>query len=273
MGTYLEYEPLFLKNDSVIVRQFVGHDSRGRVNWHEAIEILYFTQGSAVSACNLQEYKLKKGQFLLVNGNELHTAIISQVNSAYYMLQFDPAIIHNHIGNKYLLFNNIIKDETCSEIIEKLVKIYLGKKDSKDIIETKKLVLDLFSVLVDRHVKEVLDEETYKKQLRKFNTYSRIIEYIEQNYNQDINIATLSQHFSISPSYLSHIFKKHSQKSIIEYLNELRVSHAKEFLENEETSVSEIAIRIGFYDINYFSRKFKAITGKTPIEYRKLHTN
>ena len=101
MDTYYEYEPLFLKNSPVYVRKFIQHNSCGRIHWHEALEILYFTQGKAITACNLQEYEVKKGSIVLFNGNELHTGIISQFDSIFYCIQFDPNCFHNLIGNEY----------------------------------------------------------------------------------------------------------------------------------------------------------------------------
>ena len=85
---------------------------------------------------------------------------------------------------------------------------------------------------------------------------------------EDLTIAELASHFNMSVSYFAHFFKQYAQKSVIEYINELRILRAKTFLEKEEASISEIAIRVGFSDINYFSRKFKSISGITPTEYR-----
>ena len=270
MSTVYEYESPFRKDDPVYIMRFFQHNSHGRVHWHEAIEILYFTQGKAVCGCNLKEYSLGKGEFILMNGNELHTAIISQVNSAHYMFQFDPALVHNLIGNEFLLFENAIHDEKCAAILDALIKAYYEEKGYKRIIKIKTLTLELFSLLTEFHVQKVLDEESYKKQFKRLDLYNRIIKYLSRNFNQDLDINILARQFSLSPSYFSHLFKQYAQKSVIEYLNELRISRAKQFLEKEESSIGEIATRVGFYDLNYFSRKFKAIVGITPTEYRKI---
>ena len=80
MDTFYEYEPLFLKNAPIVITKFIHHNSCGRIHWHEAIELLYFTQGKAVTACNLQEYEVKKGTIADTSSSELTVTLESAVN-------------------------------------------------------------------------------------------------------------------------------------------------------------------------------------------------
>ena len=269
MDTYYEYEPLFLKENPVSVRRFIHHNSMGRIHWHEALELLYFTQGKAITACNLEEYKVKAGTIVLINGNELHTGIISQYDSAFYCIQFDPHFFHNLIGNQYVLFQNIIRDDDCTKLLDKLVELSKETNDVKRIVESKKVAYDFIILLTERYATQVLGEDDYRKQFKKLDTFHNIIDYLDRHYMEDLSIAHLAAHFNMSPSYFAHFFKEYAQKSVIEYINETRILRAKNFLEREELPISEIALRVGFSDINYFSRKFKAIAGITPTEYKK----
>lgn len=269
MDIYYEYEPLFLKNNPVYVRKFIRHNSCGRIHWHEAIEMLYFIQGKAVTACNLQEYEVKKGTIVFINGNELHTGIISQFDSAFYCIQFDPNFFHNLIGNQYVLFENIIQDEDCTKLLDKLVEISTQKSSVKNIVESKKIAYEFFILLTERYAKSTLGEEDYKKQFKKLDTFHHIVDYLDKHYMEDLSVTDIATHFNMSASYFAHFFRQYGQKSVIEYVNETRILNAKNFLEKEEIPISEIAIRVGFSDINYFSRKFKAIAGVTPTEYKK----
>ncbi len=269
METFYEYEPLFLKNDPIGIKKFIHHNSCGRIHWHEAIELLYFTQGKAVTACNLQEYEVKKGTIVLVNGNELHTAIISQFDSVYYCVQLDPNFFHNLIGDKYVHFQNIIQDEDCTKLLDRLISASAETNDFKRSLETKKLAYEFFILLTERHVRNISREEDYKKQFKKLDTFHHIIDYLDRHYKEDLSVTELASHFNMSASYFAHFFKQQAQKSVIEYINETRILNAKNFLEKEEIPISEIALRVGFSDINYFSRKFKAIVGMTATEYKK----
>ena len=264
-----EYEALRLGPRPIQVKELIRHTSNGRVHWHEAIEILYFTRGCAVTSCNLQDYMVKKDSIVLVNGNELHTGIVSQSDSKFYCFQFNPSFFHNLMGNDYILFENIIDDEDCAKLLDELLLTITEAYTPQKFLQQMKLSSELFILLIERHTKKVLAEEEYRKTFKKLDTFYRIVEYLNEHYAENLSVSTLAESFNMSPSYFAHFFKRNAQKSVIEYVNEIRIMHAKLFLEKEEASVGEIALRVGFYDINYFSRKFKAIAGVTPTEYKK----
>ena len=269
MKTQYEYEALFLRKNPVYIRKFTHHDSRGRIHWHEALEMLYFVEGTAITSCNLQEHEAKQGSILIVNGNELHTGIISQFNSVYYCLQFDPYFFHNLIGNEYLIFQNFIEDEDCARILDRLIAVYQQPRSIQNIIEYKRIAYEFFALLIERHTKNVLGEEDYKKQFKRLDTFHHIVDYIEKNYMKDLSVPELAKEFNMSASYFAHFFKDYSGKSVIEFVNETRIQKAKLFLEKEEIPIAALALRTGFSDLNYFSRKFKAVAGVTPTEYKK----
>lgn len=271
MDTFYEYEPLFLKNNPIYIRKFVHHNSCGRIHWHEPIELLYFVRGKSVTACNLKEYTVTKGDIVFINGNELHTGIINQIDSMFYCIQFDPVFFHNLIGNEYLIFQNLIQDEDCTKLLDKLILASTEKPTAKSIVENKKIAYEFIILLTERYVKNTLEEKDYKKQFKKLDTFHRIVDYLDRHFAEDLSIEDLAATFNISASYFAHLFKEYAQKSVIEYINETRIMHAKNFLEKEEIPISEIALRVGFSDINYFSRKFKAIAGVTPTEYKKSY--
>ncbi len=271
MDTFYEYEPLFLKNNPIYIRKFVHHDSCGRIHWHEPIELLYFVKGTAVTACNLTEYTVGEGDIVFMNGNELHTGIISQVDSAYYCIQFDPVFFHNLVGDEFLIFENLIQDEDCTKLLDKLISTRTQTPTAKSILESKKIAYEFIILITERYVKNVLEEKDYKKQFKKLDTFHRIVDFLDRHFAEDLNVEHIASTFNMSASYFAHLFKEYAQKSVIEYLNETRIMHAKNFLEKEELPISEIALRVGFSDINYFSRKFKAIAGITPTEYKKSY--
>lgn len=94
--------------------------------------------------------------------------------------------------------------------------------------------------------------------------------YIESNFNKDLRLKNLSEHFYINPIYLGQIFKKSFGISFNDYLNNIRIEKAKELLLNTNEKICEIAEKVGYKDTNYFISRFEKMTHTTPTEYKKL---
>lgn len=71
----------------------------------------------------------------------------------------------------------------------------------------------------------------------------------------------------VTPNYFCHLFKKNTGKTLIEYVNMLRVHEASRLLQLRRYSIQEVAFRVGFTGLTYFGRIFKQHTSMTPSEY------
>lgn len=99
-------------------------------------------------------------------------------------------------------------------------------------------------------------------------TFNDILEYVNSNYNGVIGLNECAAKLHLSPSHISRMFKKYTGESFITYLNELRIKKAMELLRETDLTIKEIAHRVGFNNLNYFHKSFKAITGVTPGIYK-----
>ena len=100
---------------------------------------------------------------------------------------------------------------------------------------------------------------------------AQIKAYLEQNYTRKLNLTEVSQRFYLSYSYLSLLFKRETGYNISDYLNQLRIAHAKQLLTDESIKVHEVGALVGIEDSHYFTRIFKKQTGLTPSQYREQH--
>lgn len=92
----------------------------------------------------------------------------------------------------------------------------------------------------------------------------RVLAYVRENYqNKDLNISQTAQHFHMSPSNLSAIYKKETGKSLLKVINEVRIENAVEFLA-KGYSVIETAEKVGISESSSFIRLFKKHMGVTP---------
>lgn len=96
------------------------------------------------------------------------------------------------------------------------------------------------------------------------------VEYVNEHYaDSDLKLPDLLEHLGVSRSYFSTIFKEKTGQSFVEYLTNLRMEKAKEFLRETGLCTYEIAERIGFADPHYFSLTFRRREGMTPKQYRE----
>lgn len=100
----------------------------------------------------------------------------------------------------------------------------------------------------------------------------KIIEYLSENFKQDISIEELCKKFYISTKMLYRVFKSQTGTTVFGYITAKRVKAAEELLIVSDRSISEIAADVGYSDYNYFIKVFKKSTGLTPLKYRKLHS-
>ncbi len=93
-------------------------------------------------------------------------------------------------------------------------------------------------------------------------------EYIEKNFQENINLNKISNYVSLSKNYFCNIFKKETGITIWDYLIRIRMEEAKKMLLETGQKTYEVSERVGYEDPSYFGRLFKKYTGFTPIEFR-----
>ncbi|MEK0312948.1 response regulator [Cohnella sp. 56] len=98
---------------------------------------------------------------------------------------------------------------------------------------------------------------------------NKIIDYIRDNYHEDLSVKQLSQYVTMGENYVSALFKKKTGHTLIHYLHQVRIDKAIWYLKNTNLPVSEIGRKVGFANDNYFIKIFKRQTKQTPSLYRK----
>lgn len=100
-----------------------------------------------------------------------------------------------------------------------------------------------------------------------------IKQYIDENYSKEITLAMFSDKYHFSREYLTKVFKERYNCGIYEYALNIKMSRAKELLNNMDIPINEIALRLGYNNSNYFSKAFKNFHGYSPSEYREKINN
>lgn len=102
-----------------------------------------------------------------------------------------------------------------------------------------------------------------------FNRIEIALNYIKDHYTEQISILQLCSVVNLSRGHFSKIFKNVTGKTPIEYINQVRIEHAKDLLTSTTLHIKDLAQQIGFSDEFYFTRVFKQYEGCSPSEYRQ----
>lgn len=101
------------------------------------------------------------------------------------------------------------------------------------------------------------------------NAVSKAIHYIEDHYSEQLSLQQVASQVYLNATYFSHLFKKETGRSFVNFLIQLRMEKAKQLLANTDMNVTEVSGMIGYDLPNYFAKLFKQSTGFSPKEYRK----
>lgn len=150
---------------------------------------------------------------------------------------------------------------------------YLDAAKDLELLDVKSIRLPAAEVaqVFQNHLNHICDEiKVRQKETSQDHSFSiKIEEYIRQHFqNPDLNISITSQHFDITPSYLSSVYKKQTGRSLLDYITTLRLEYAESLLE-DGLSVIEVAEKAGFRDSASFIRTFKKKRGITPGQIKK----
>lgn len=161
--------------------------------------------------------------------------------------------------------------------------ICFGSKASKAIGERLMMLLELDGIERLLAFVRILEEMALTKDYRLLASeayktsvavgadqrLSKILNYIQLNYQKDLEVNALSQKFSMNTSAFCRYFKDNTSKTVVQYINEMRIGYACKLLMDKAMPVSEICYESGFNNIVNFNRIFKRINGCSPSVFRK----
>ncbi len=102
------------------------------------------------------------------------------------------------------------------------------------------------------------------------NLTASIVSYVQQHYASDLYLEQIAQGLGLSVKYISKVFKEKTGRNLSDYINEVRISHVKDMLENTNMSIANISESAGIYSQSTLIRLFRKYEGVTPSEYREF---
>ena len=100
---------------------------------------------------------------------------------------------------------------------------------------------------------------------------NRIFRYIDSHITEKMSLQSISREVGLSKEYTANLFKKETNRTLTDYINERKMLLAKELILQNVMSLTELSIYLGYSDYSYFSKLFKRYFDVTPIGMRNRH--
>lgn len=149
--------------------------------------------------------------------------------------------------------------------IERLAGSYTERALQYRVAESPKQIQPFLESMIDEMCALVhsCSKQTYSPMV------SNVVDYIAENYSNDITPGSIAKEFGQNASYLTNRFRRETGETLSGYINQVRLKYARELLSLSDMSIGEIGSRVGIPDQSYFTKLFRREFGVTPTAYRE----
>ncbi|MBQ3545977.1 MAG: helix-turn-helix domain-containing protein [Lachnospiraceae bacterium] len=237
---------------------------------HEAIEIIYVTDGTVELGVGQELFHMEQGDFAIVFPNVIHHyQVFGQGENKAIYLFLDPSLTTNfyeELQNSSPSYPIIEKAEVHEDIVNS-VKALVNNIDCSPMIIRAYVHVILAHVFSDM---DIVDKEAIGGD----DIIYCAVEYIAKNFKENIHLEKMAYDLAVSKYVLSRMFAKTFHCNFNKYLNGIRLNYVISALENTNDSITNICLDSGFESQRTFNRVFKERYKMTPREYRnKMHGN
>ena len=242
-------------------------------HWHNSLEIVLPICGGEYAWVDGRYYKLYQENMmpLIINSRSIH-AFESGCPKPYiglallinyqFLKEVYPEIDHIHFKQP---------DEEVGMLVKKQLflinEYYETESTHKDLLITSAL-FHLIYLLVEHLSVDKKDKVELKSEKNKHRIIS-IINYIDDNYQEDLTIEQLSEVFHLSEGHLSKLFKENLGMTIKAYISQTRAKEVRNALLTSDLPLIDIAITCGFPNVKSMNKVFKDLYQCTPSQFRR----
>ena len=227
------------------------NDNMSHSHYHTYFELYFLEGGARHHIMQDQQYETKVGSFML----------------------FAPYIMHYSFSDHDVPFKRTVlyfkEDAILSPALLSMLKegsgLYEPEERDDPLHEAAmQNLLNTLLLAIMRSTSAAPKPETQSRM-------AKVISYIEKNYQHELRLQDIAEEFYVSEYYLCHEFKKYTNRTIVQYINALRILHAQRLITESDLNFTKIAEQTGFSSLTHFNRTFKSIVGTSPSAYRKTN--
>lgn len=265
------------ENTFLKYQEDVGSNFYDQFHQHEEIQISLIQNGSGILMVGDSIHNYNRDDIFILGSKLPHVFIDDENLGAVKMISMFFNVNDNEAKlfeleelNKILTFlkstKNGLKIESGHKKAKELILGFKGKNKFQTFISFLSLLEALRLSTKSTLSKDILNTSYSNLQGQRMQ---RVINYTFENYKNEISLDSISNIANLSKNAFCKYFKKHTNKSYISFINELRTNYAsKQLLTKPEALIVEIAEASGFNNLSNFNRQFKKYYGQTPKELR-----
>lgn len=239
-------------------------------HWHEHLELWYLKKGKAIISHGGLQHILNDGDLSIANSNELHSGYAMSNDMDYFCIIIDPKFFSGEIPHGHFMFENFISgDDKIKKYFEEIFEEYQSHAVGFDMA-IKAQIYEMLVYLLRNHIYRRITLDAYISRSNKLERIKPVMKYIENNYNDDISYAELAKLLNVSKYHFCHLFKEATGKTVVQYINDIRLDKAYNLLKNTDMNITQVSMSVGFNDMNYFSRLFKKYKNMAPSKVRNV---
>lgn len=243
---------------------------------HHTTELIRLKDGDGEIYINGAKYALKKGNLYIVRPLTLH-AIRKTGETAPVVdfVKFDLRRLAENCAqnaniSEYLHFLNdknapcVLVGDSKRYDAEKIVSPLFDENSERE--QTQQAVFNMLKTLHEQRGNNVYSRVMTEE--RQHFAVQTAVENLTSRYAEQITVADVAKLMGYDEFYAMKLFKRFCGWSIVDYLNGVRTTKARELLEHTNDNSRQIAEKVGYQSASYFNRQFKKAFGVTPTEYR-----
>jgi len=250
---------------------------------HDFWEFLYVDKGEVEIMADTKGYKLCQGDIVFHKPNEFHSVwangiiapnivVVSFECNSEWINFFEGKILRLSSLSKNIL-GEIIREgkvafnNNLGKVYNCLVKNELENVASQQLI---KIYLEMLLIKLIRENEAIKREDRISsatKERMESDIVSNIIEFFIENIDKNYSFNDICINFSLGKTHLKTLFKNSTNQGVMFYFKMLKIEEAKKLIREGKYNFTEIAEKLGYESVHYFSRCFKKCTNMTPSQY------
>lgn len=258
-------------NIKMNARKGVFRGRRSLFHWHHNFEICQILEGEMDVWVNGIIVHAKEGDLIAIGESVVHQFQAVQEAAYLRVMQFSlKVLMESGIPIKKCKVHITVEEQEAVPGLRERINYLLDAIEEEkrtDHGENNYFQQSLVSAvycLLTRHFPEEGTEDLSKDQ----KEFLRILEYIGEHFEENINVSVLAERLFMYRGTVSALFMKHAGMSLNDYIYSLRIKKANDLM-GQGRSITEAALNSGFQSVRTFNNTYKKITGITPTEYRK----